>query len=36
METLIFWLWAPFVLAIVGIFGLYITRRDRKRHGPAE
>jgi len=36
METLIFWLWAPFVIGIVGLLGLYITRRDRRPHDPAE
>lgn len=36
METLVLWLWIPFVLGAIGVFGLYVTRNNGRQDGPAE
>lgn len=41
MNDIVFWLWGPAVLAVTGIVGVLLMRRDIKqmndsRHPPAE
>lgn len=36
MENLILWLWPLFVLVVLSVFALTITRKDRKHPHPGE
>ncbi len=37
MEILLLWVWPLFVLAVLYVFSLSVTRKDRKHNGaPAE
>jgi cytochrome c-type biogenesis protein CcmH/NrfF len=37
METLLLWLWAPFVVTVLFVMAEVLRRRDRRdRHAPGE